>query len=361
MSFNCGIIGLPNAGKSTIFNALSSAGAQIANYPFCTIEPNRGITVVPDERLLKIAEILKKNDPIPTKIEFIDVAGLVEGAAKGEGLGNKFLGHIRGVDALIHVVRCFSGDDVVHVTGEVNPVRDIEIINTELMLADLDILLRAKEKIQKLAQSGDKEAKTRLSLLVKCAAHLNEGKPLKSMELTDEDNLLLKEYGLITQKPVLYLANTGEDESDKNNVKDLQDYARRDASESLCISGKIEEEISRLPDGEKQEYLLAMGLKESGLERLIKAAYSLLDLITYYTSATELQAWTIKRGASAQKAAGKIHTDFERGFIRAEVYAFNDLIQGGSEHNVKETGRLRIEGREYIVQDGDIIKYLFNV
>lgn len=361
MGFNCGIIGLPNVGKSTIFNALSGAGAQIANYPFCTIEPNKGIVTVPDERLQKIAELLGKKNPIPTKIEFIDVAGLVKGASKGEGLGNKFLDNIRNVDALIHCVRCFKSDDIVHVTGDINPIRDIEIVNTELCLSDIGLLERAKEKISKLAASGDKNAKIRIDIIKKFIQHLNEGKLLNSFKPDSIEIEIIHEYGLITSKPVLYLANTEESGLENDAAKNVKAHALSIGSEFLAISGKLEEEISELPDGERQDYLNALGLKESGLGRLIKASYKLLNLITYYTAATDLQAWTVEQGTSAVKAAGKIHTDFESGFIRAEVYNYNDLIEAGSEHRVREIGRLRSEGKGYIVKNGDIIRFLFNV
>jgi ribosome-binding ATPase len=361
MGLNCGIIGLPNVGKSTIFSALSGANAHIANYPFCTIEPNRGIVPVPDERLMRIAGVLKKNSPIQTRIEFIDVAGLVKGASTGEGLGNRFLGNIRNVDALVHVVRCFNAGDVVHVTGEMDPVRDAEIVNTELMIADLEVLERAGEKLRKQLKSGEKEAKGKLEMIQRFTAFLNEGRPLRKMGVDDETDASVREYGLITLKPVLYLANVDEGGIDGAAAKELREYAERDSSVFLAVVGRIEEEISHLAAEEKREYLEAMGIKESGLTQLIQSAYRLLNLLTFYTAATDLQAWTVQKGTSAAAAAGKIHSDFERGFIRAEVYGSDDLFRAGSDHQVREMGLLRVEGRDYIVQEGDIIKFLFNV
>lgn len=360
MGFTSGIIGLPNVGKTTIFNALCAAGAPMANYPFTTIEPNKGVVTVPDERLYKIAEILGKSDPIPTRIEFFDVAGLVKGASKGEGLGNKFLAHIREVDALVHVVRCFHSENVAHVTGDVDPVRDVEIVNTELMLSDMEILQKAASKLGKTAQAGDRDARAKFEVVQRCLSNLNEGRMLNTLGLNTEEKNLIREFGLITLKPVLYCANSDEGDLRSDAVKKLEEYARRYGSAFISITGKLEEEIAELPEGEKQEYLKAMGITESSLRRMIEVSYGLLELITFYTATTYLQAWTIRRGTTAQKAAGKIHTDFERGFVRAEVYRYVDLVEAGSEHRIRELGKLRSEGRDYVVEDGDIMHFLFH-
>ena len=359
MGINCGIIGLPNVGKSTIFNALSGAGAQMASYPFSTIEPNRQVIPMPDERLAVLSGLLHKEKPIPTRIEFVDVAGLVKGASRGEGLGNKFLGHIRNVDALIHVVRCFDSSDASNVMGSINALRDIEVINMELILSDLETIEHAREKIIQQAKSGEKEARAKLEFFTKTIDHLNKGLLLKGIEIPDALVDTVNGLGLITLKPFLYLANIGEEDAHKDEANLISEYADKQGAAFISISGKLEEEISEMD--EKKEYLEAMGLKESGLTRLIRAAYSLLGLITFYTITTDLQAWTIKQGSQASEAAGKIHSDFEKGFIRAEVIHYDDLISSGSEAEARNHGLIHSEGREYVIREGDIIHFLFNV
>jgi GTP-binding protein YchF len=361
MGFTAGIIGLPNVGKTTLFNALAAGKAQMASYPFTTIEPNRGVVTVPDPRLHRIGELLHKPNPIPTHIEFFDVAGLVQGASKGEGLGNTFLGHIRTVDALIHVVRCFESGDAQHVMGSVDPLRDIQIIETELLLSDLQLLERDRGRMEKRAQGGDREAAGHIQTLQAMIEHLNQGRLLRSFEMTDSAWELVQEYGLITAKPVLYAANVEEGGGDAAQREALERYAAAQGAELVSITGKLEEEISELPAEEKREYLAAMGLERSGLERLVEAAYRLLDLVTFYTITTDLQAWTVRRGTHAPQAAGRIHSDFERGFIRAEVFHYDDLLRAGDEHHIRELGLMRSEGKGYVVQDGDVIHFLFNV
>jgi hypothetical protein len=333
----------------------------MANYPFCTIDPNKGIVPVPDRRLGKISEILNIKQPIYTRIEFIDVAGLVKGASKGEGLGNRFLDHVRSVDAIVHVARCFADPDIVHVTGDVDPFRDIEIINTELMLADLNVLEKGRTREYKLAQIGDKKAKIRQDIIENAINGLNSGLALRSMSMTEEARGIISGLGCITDKPVLYLANTDETSASAQYASKVKVYADEHASGFLAFYGKMEEELSHLEENEKKEFLDSMGFDASGLDRLISSSYAMLDLITYYTVETKLQAWTLKTGTTAQNAAGKIHSDFERGFIRAEVYKFNDLVIHGSETVLKEKGLIHSEGKEYHVRDGDIIRYLFNV
>jgi len=366
MPLNCGIVGLPNVGKSTIFNALTASKAAAANYPFCTIDPNVGIVPVPDTRMDRIVTMVKPHSIVPTTMEFVDIAGIVEGASKGEGLGNQFLSHIRQTDAILHVVRCFSDPEVIHVAGGVNPIHDIDIINTELLLADLDTVEKRLNKAEKAAKSNaaTAAAKTELSTIQKLLEVLNAGKPARTAELEEPEKLVARDLFLITMKPQLYVANVDEDGIADGNefTKLVEQRAAEEGSEVVRICGAMEAEIAQLEPAERSEFLEAAGLEEPGLNRLIHAAYRLLGLITYFTSGVqEVRAWTIKRGTKAPGAAGVIHSDFERGFIKADCYACEDLFRLGSEQAVKEAGLLRSEGKEYVVKDGDILFFKFNV
>ena len=362
MGLNCGIVGLPNVGKSTIFNALTSAKAASANYPFCTIDPNVGIVAVPDHRLKKIAEVIPTEKIVPTTVEFVDIAGLVKGASQGEGLGNQFLGHIKSVNAILHVVRCFEKSDIVHVEGGINPVRDIEIINTELALADMDTVEKRLTKNEKLVKTGDKNIIASLDVLKKVRDGLNNGKPVRLMPLSDAEKGHLEDLHLLTSKPILYVINVFDFEMDKRYVDIVAEYSKKENSKYVVISGDIESEIAQMEPAERETYYKDMGIDESGLEKLIRETYSLLGLITYFTAGPkEVKAWTIRQGMKAPQAAGVIHSDFERGFICAETYKYTDLIAMGSEQKIKEKGFLRLEGKEYVVKDGDVMHFRFNV
>ncbi len=369
MALNCGIVGLPNVGKSTLFSALTAAPAEAANYPFCTINPNFGIVSVPDYRLNKIAEFIPPQKIIPTTVEFVDIAGLVRGASKGEGLGNQFLGNIRQVGAIIHVVRCFDNDNIVHVEGSINPARDIDTIEVELALADLESVQKRIDNIPKMLRSSDKKtvekAKNSESILNTLAETLNQGIPARNIEMSIEQFDAIKDLNLITLKKQIYCCNVDENSISSENeyIKQVKEIAQKNGSEVIVICGKLESEISELEtEEEKKDFLLAAGLEESGLDKMIKAAYHALDLQTYFTAGEkEVRAWTFNKGYTAPQAAGVIHTDFERGFIRAEVYHCSDLFELGSEQKIKDAGKLRIEGKEYVVKDGDVMHFRFNV
>lgn len=359
-----GVIGLPNVGKSTLFNAITKAGAQAANYPFCTIEPNVGIVNVPDERLEVLNEMYHPKSLVPATIRFVDIAGLVRGAYRGEGLGNKFLAHIREVDAIVHVVRCFEDSNIVHVDGSVDPVRDMETINFELIYADLETIERRIDKAKKNSKSGDKKYLHEIEFLERIKAHLDSGKPVRSMELTDDERTAADELFLLTTKPVIYAANIAEDEigNEPPAVQKLYDEAAKEGAAALTVCAKVEEELSELTDEEKAAFIEDLGIGQSGLDKLVQKSYELLGLISFLTAGTdEVRAWTITKGTKAPGAAGKIHTDFERGFIRAEVVPYETLIEQGSMAACKEKGLVRSEGKDYVVQDGDIIVFRFNV
>ncbi len=361
-----GIVGLPNVGKSTLFNAITQAGAESANYPFCTIEPNIGVVAVPDERLEKLAKIYNSERIVPTAIEFCDIAGLVKGASTGEGLGNKFLSHIREVDAIAHVVRCFENPDIVHVDGSIDPIRDIEIISLELMLSDIELLQRRLEKTERAAK-GDKSLVQEVKLIKEVLDTLEEGKSIRTLDLSSEELEIIKSFNLLSSKPIIYVANISEedlvnDEGSNDYVEKVREFAATENAEVITVSAEIEEEISQLEDEEKIEFLKDLGLEKSGLDKLIQASYKLLGLISFLTAGPmESRAWTIKKGTPAPEAAGKIHSDIERGFIRAEVISFDDLMTSGSVVAAKEKGLVRIEGKDYIMKDGDVVLFRFNV
>ena len=363
MGIKCGIVGLPNVGKSTLFNALTKAGIAAANFPFCTIDPNIGVVPVPDLRLQQLADIAKPQKVIPTAMEFVDIAGLVAGASKGEGLGNKFLAHIREVDAIAHVVRCFENTDIVHVAGKIDPISDIDTIDTELALADLDSVEKALNRAERAAKANDKEAMAKRPVLRRVAAGLNEGKSARSLGLDDDEKALVRDLFLLTLKPLMYIANVKEDGFTNNPFLDaVRKRAESEGAQVVPVCAAIEEELAQLDDADKLAFLRDMGLDEPGLNRVIRAAYTLLGLQTYFTAGEkEVRAWTVKKGSTAPQAAGVIHTDFERGFIRAETIGFDDFVKYKGESGSRDAGRLRLEGKDYIVKEGDVLHFRFNV
>jgi GTP-binding protein YchF len=363
MAIQCGIVGLPNVGKSTLFNALTKAGIAAANFPFCTIDPNVGVVPVPDPRLQRLADIVHPQKIIPASVEFVDIAGLVAGASKGEGLGNQFLAHIREVDAIAHVVRCFEHPDIVHVAGRIDPIADIETIDTELALADLESVDKALQRVERAAKANDKEAMAKRPVLEKLRAALNEGEAARSVALDDEERAAIRDLFLLTMKPLMYVANVREDGFDSNPYLDaVRGRAEQEGAVVVPVCAAIEEELAQLDEADRGEFLASMGLSEPGLDRVVRAAYTLLGLQTYFTAGPkEVRAWTVKRGATAPQAAGVIHTDFEKGFIRAETVSFEDYVTYSGEAGARDAGRLRLEGKEYRVQEGDVLHFRFNV